>query len=143
MNYGVWIDTTSARIVQWDGQQASLKTIHSGITRKAKWEGETTKKVKRGKGFDYESKQQHHFQSELNKFLKVISEEIRAGDFLYIIGPSQTKFLLENMILKEPRLMPRIEKVESCSDLTDHQLISRVSKYFRAKSVEQHEFKSR
>ena len=130
-NTGIWIDSREARIVQVvDGKQISLNRMFSGLNRRERFEGETSRKVKRGfTGFDYEGQQRIRFDQYLKQFCQAVSRIIGTSDYVYLLGPAQTKLILEKE-LKAVNSNARILGVEACDKLSDNKLIEKVKGYF-------------
>jgi hypothetical protein len=127
----IWIDTRQAKLVEWDGKKLSMRTFYSGVERKPKVEGETSKKSKRKIiGFDYQSSQQARFREEFKKYLQWIAEQVSDSDYLYLLGPAETKVLL-GKVIKSGNKKSVILHVEACDELTDNQLTDKVLSLFR------------
>jgi hypothetical protein len=130
-NIGIWIDTREARVIRWDGKQSTMSSLFSGISKNPKIEGEKSKKTGRGLiGFDYKSKQMARYREELQRFYKMVLEDIQDADKLFIVGPAESKHSLEKMILRESARFPQISGVEPADKITDNQLRDKVIRHF-------------
>lgn len=130
---GIWIDTNEANIVTIDQGSISVNSIFSGISRKLTIPGETSKKKGRGLiGFDYKSSQMNRFREAMIRFIKTVCSEISTASEVYILGPGDTKLLLENEIRRE-RLRVEIVKVEGCDNLTANQLVEQVRNFYASR----------
>lgn len=96
-NTGIWIDSREARIVQVvDGRQISLNQMFSGLNMREHFDGETSRKVKRGfTGFDYERQQRNRHNQSLRQFCQAVARVVDTSDYVYLLGPAQTKLILE------------------------------------------------
>ncbi len=130
-NTGIWIDSREARIVQVvDGRQISLNQMFSGLNMRERFEGETSGKVKRGfTGFDYERQQRNRHDQSLRQFCQAVARVVGTSDYVYLLGPAQTKLILEKE-LKASNSNGRILGVEACDKLSDNKLIEKVKGYF-------------
>lgn len=130
-NTGIWIDSREARIVQVvDGKQISLNRMFSGLNMREHFEGETSGKVKRGfTGFDYERQQRNRHDQSLRQFCQAVARVVGTSDYVYLLGPAQTKLILEKE-LKASNSNGRILGVEACDKLSDNKLIEKVKGYF-------------
>lgn len=130
-NTGIWIDSREARIIQVvDGRQISLNRMFSGLNMREHFEGEVSRKVKRGfTGFDYERPQRNRHGQSLKQFCQAVGRVIGTSDYIYILGPAQTKLVLEKE-LRESNSKARILGVDACDKLSDNKLIEKVKGYF-------------
>lgn len=130
-NLGIWIDSREARIVQVvDGKQISLSRMFSGLNKQERFEGETSRKVKRGfTGFDYERQQRNRFGLALKQFCQGVARAVDYDATIYLLGPAQTKLILEK-VLMERNSTTRILGVEACDKLSDNQLMEKVRLFF-------------
>lgn len=130
-NTGIWIDSREARIVQVvDGRQISLNQMFSGLNMRERFEGENSGKVKRGfTGFDYERQQRNRHDQSLRQFCQAVARVVGTSDYVYLLGPAQTKLILEKE-LKASNSNARILGVEACDKLSDNKLIEKVKGYF-------------
>ena len=130
----VWIDTKQAKFVVWDGRRISSHIMHSGTERKPRVEGEKSKKGRRGiTGFDFESTQRARFVEEFKKYLRSVVRELAGSNYVYLLGPSDTKLKLEKEIKRDNRVSPAILSVESCDSMSDNQLTEKVIAFFRGR----------
>jgi hypothetical protein len=130
---GIWIDTQEARLIRWDGRQSSMSTLYSGISRKPKFKGETSRKTQRGLiGFDFKSKQEAKFREEMKRYLQLVVDDAREAQRLYIFGPAESKRLLEKLVLRQPEGYPMITSVENADKMTVNQLRDAVIEHFMA-----------
>ncbi|MBX2971386.1 MAG: hypothetical protein KF803_18615 [Cyclobacteriaceae bacterium] len=132
-NTGIWIDSREARIVQVvNGKQITLNQMFSGLNKKERFDGETSRKIKRGfTGFDYERQQRNRFGQALKQFCQAVAREVGTSDNVYLLGPAQTKLMLEKA-LKESNSKARVLGVDACDKLSDNQLTEKVKIYFSA-----------
>lgn len=130
-NTGIWIDSREARIVQVvDEKQISLNRMFSGLNKQERYEGETSRKVKRGfTGFDYARQQRNRFSQSLKQFCQGVARAVDHSDNIYLLGPAQTKLILEKA-LNEGNSTTRILGVEACDKLSDNQLMEKVRLFF-------------
>lgn len=130
-NIGIWIDSKEATIIEVSDAQTSMKTLHSNVTRRPRFGGEVSLKPKRriSSASDYKRSPQAHYENEIRKFLKEVTEEIKDTDNLYIFGPAETRIKLESILLHKNRAA-HVLGVESCDRITDAQKVKRVKDFF-------------
>jgi hypothetical protein len=135
MNTGIWIDTREAKIIEWDGRKAGMRTIYSGAERKPRIEGEKSKRTKSKMiGFDYASSQEARFRHDLKKYFRSIMAAVAGSDYLYLLGPAEAKVWLEKEMKKDLRLKSIILKVENCDSMTDNQLMEKVINFYKSRT---------
>lgn len=130
-NIGIWIDSKEATIIEIGPNDTSTKTLHSNLTRRPRFGGETSLKPKGriSSASDYRHSPQAHYENEMAKFLKEVTKEIEGADNLYIFGPAETRIKLESTV-KSINKKAHVLGVEPCDKLTESQKIKRVKEFF-------------
>jgi hypothetical protein len=132
-NIGIWIDSREATIIELGPTETNTKTLHSNLTRRPRFGGETSLKPKGriSSATDYKYSPQAHYENEMVKFLKEVTNEIKEADNLFIFGPAETKIKLESTV-KSTNKNAHILSVEPCDKITESQKIQRVKEFFTA-----------
>jgi hypothetical protein len=134
---GIWIDTRKAYVVKLSGEKPVVTTIPSGVERMVRFPGETAPKINRGaEAFDYESKNQAHYHEELRRFYRHVIQEVGQPSSLFIAGPAEAKFGLENE-MRKTNLENRIADVATTDQLTSAEFVKLVEKFYQP--VHKHE----
>ncbi|MFN3839900.1 MAG: hypothetical protein ACK4RF_04255 [Cyclobacteriaceae bacterium] len=128
---GVWIDSREALIVTFDSGILSYYLIFSGVESKPRFKGESSRRVKRTLGFDYESSQQGHYNEWMKKYIRSVAENLKDNPAeLYITGPGKVRLALEKELLKAKHL--RVLKNEPLHNLSLNQKLERISRFFES-----------
>lgn len=126
---GVWIDSRKALIAMVDKQELSYHTIYSGVVRKPRFKGETSRRTKRVLGFDYESSQQAHYNEWMKKYIQSVAERLRKNTAeLYITGPGNVRLALEKELLKAKNI--RVLKNDPLDSLSLNQKLEHIARFF-------------
>lgn len=127
---GVWIDSSEALIVAIENREFSHRKIYSGIERRPRFKGETSRRTKRALGFDYESSQQAHYNEWMKKYIRSVAEGLKKDPAeLYITGPGNVRLALEKELGKATKTL-RILKNEPLRKITDNQKIEAIRRFF-------------
>lgn len=132
---GIWIDTKQAVIVFLEGNNHTIKTIHSGIENRERIPGETKWFTRFGNQFlNFEKRKKNRRANEIRNYLKDVVNEIRNADELILFGPAGMKTELEKAIWKDTTNSPVIRAVESADSMTENQMVAWVKNYFHNKN---------
>jgi hypothetical protein len=129
-NIGIWIDSKEATIIEL-GENTNTKTLHSNLTKRPRFGGETSLKPKGriSSASDYKHSMEAQYENEMTKFLKEVTSEIKDADNLYIFGPAETRIKLESTI-KRFNKRAHVLGVEASDKMSDSQKIKRVKEFF-------------
>ena len=117
---GIWMDHSTANLIEFKTEPMEIKTIDSKFTNQEKEDAN-----------DLSEKLMHNKeQHEQADFYKKISEVIRNYDQVLLFGPTDAKKELFN-ILKENHLFSDIKiEVKNTDKMTTNQQIAFVKNYF-------------
>ncbi|MCF8429617.1 MAG: hypothetical protein K9G64_05745 [Bacteroidia bacterium] len=117
---GIWMDHSTANLIEFKTEPMEIKTIDSKFTNQEKEDAN-----------DLSEKLMHNKeQHEQADFYKKISEVIRKYDQVLLFGPTDAKKELFN-ILKENHLFSDIKiEVKNTDKMTTNQQIAFVKNYF-------------
>lgn len=127
---GVWIDHQKAVVVLMNDDAAEIKQIDSNADRPfASAGGPSSDQPDRRQGHVAESRQEHKFMNELNRFYDEVLMCLRGVDTLLILGPGEAKGEFEKR-LKFKKFPADHVELETSDKLTDRQISVRVRQYF-------------
>jgi hypothetical protein len=132
---GIWIDTKQAVIVFLEGNNHTIKTIHSNIESRERIPGETRWFTRFGNQFlNFEKKKKNRRANEIREYLKKVVNEIKPAGELVLFGPAGMKKELEKAIWSETTHSPVIRAVETADNMTENQMIAWVKNYYHNKN---------
>ncbi len=132
---GIWIDAKKAVIVFLEGNNHTLKTIHSNIESRERIPGETKWFTRFGNQFlNFEKRKKNRRDNEIRNYLKGVVNEIRNADELVLFGPAGMKTELEKTIWKETTHSPVIRAVETADSMTENQMVAWIKNYYQNKN---------
>jgi len=127
---GIWLDYKEANIITKQKDEIDIKNIPSGIDPGKPKGGHRSKvpygpmdKISEGK---YLEKRNH----QLDAFFKVICDEVRTCDELFIMGPAEAKIGLRKYISRFKDLYVKLKDVQSADSITENQKVERVKKFY-------------
>ncbi|MBC8046048.1 MAG: hypothetical protein H7Y00_04585 [Fimbriimonadaceae bacterium] len=119
-NLGIWMDHSSAHIMEFTMDPIESKTIESKFTHEVK-------EHSLGKGENLMHNKEQHQQSE---YYKKLGEVIKNYDEVILFGPTSAKAELFN-ILKEDHLFAKIKiEIKQTDRMTENQQHAFVRDYF-------------
>ena len=129
---GIWLDQQTAYIISVEGRnEPQVETVSSGIISRVREKGEGQPFTRIQTTFvNEEEKKQHREQEERKKYYKEILHHLHAADFIYLLGPSRSKFGLRNAILKAKDLEGVITGLETAPKMTAEEARRAVMNYF-------------
>ena len=114
----IWIDHKEARVFHFNPSEVDKFVVHSD-------HADRHIHHKRTIGSGHEPEDQHFLQSAM--------EAIADAGAVLIVGPANTKHVLEKYIEKHnPALKQKIAAVESVDHPSDGQIVAHARKYFKA-----------
>lgn len=117
---GIWMDHSTAHIIEFSTDQMEIQTLNSKFTHEEKEES-------LGKSEQLMHNKEQHLQAE---FYKEISEVIKNYDEVLLFGPTNAKTELHN-ILKENHHFDKIKIETASSDkMTENQQYAFVKEHF-------------
>lgn len=127
---GIWLDYKEANIITKQGVGIDVKTILSEIDPGKPKGGHRSKtpygpmdKISEGK---YSEKRKH----QLDAFFKVICDEVRACDEVFIMGPAEAKIGLRKYMSNIKDLYPKLQDVQTVDSITENQKVEKVKKFY-------------
>lgn len=98
LQFAIWIDSQKAMVI-WDepGGPHHLEILHNELPSRERFEGETSTKTGLfGMILNHETHQQNRKNEYLQKFVENVAAKVRYAHTIYIIGPGDTRYLLQN-----------------------------------------------
>jgi len=119
---GVWIDHRRAFIVALSEKGENIMEILSNLEKHFH--------ISSG-SFDYSEEDQldRKFSNHLKKYYEEITENVSDADTILIFGPGKARNEFEKY-LKNSNYNGKINDVEACDKMTDHQIAAKVRSYF-------------
>lgn len=109
-NLGIWMDHSSANLLELTAEPIEIKTISSDYTHDEK--SETLSKS--------ENIMHNKEQAKQSDFYKKLMEEIRNYENVLIFGPTNAKAELNNLIAADHRFADIKIEVKSADKMSDH-----------------------
>jgi len=117
---GIWMDNSSAHLMEFTSEAIETKTIESKFSHEAKVHSLS-------KSEDLMHNKEQHLQSD---YFKKLAEVIKKYDEVLLFGPTNAKSELHN-ILKDDHLFEKIKiEVKSSDKLTENQQHAFVKDHF-------------
>lgn len=130
---GIWIDSKKAIIVTLDGQkEEKITEIDSEIENSVYHNKEGDKGTFSGEHHsDNETKFDNRKKEQMNYFLKSVLFYIKGSDYLYLIGPGETKIKLEQKIHDDKSLEKiNLKAVETTDSMTLNEIVAQVRDFY-------------
>jgi len=130
---GIWIDSKKAIIVTLDGQkEEKITEIDSEIENSVYHNKEGDKGTFSGEHHsDNETKFDNRKKEQMNYFLKSVLFYIKGSDYLYLIGPGETKIKLEQKINDDKSLEKiNLKAVETADSMTLNEIVAQVRDFY-------------
>ena len=130
---GIWIDSKKAIIVTLDGQkEEKITEIDSEIENSVYHNKEGDKGTFSGEHHsDNETKFDNRKKEQMNYFLKSVLFYIKGSDYLYLIGPGETKIKLEQKIHDDKSLEKiNLKAVETADSMTLNEIVAQVRDFY-------------
>ena len=130
---GIWIDSKKAIIVTLDGQkEEKITEIDSEIENSVYHNKEGDKGTFSGEHHsDNETKFDNRKKEQMNYFLKSVLFYIKGSDYLYLIGPGETKIKLEQKIHDDKSLeKTNLKAVETAHSMTLNEIVAQVRDFY-------------
>jgi hypothetical protein len=122
---GVWMDHSSARLIEFSMELKESETLSSNFTHEEK------EKTEGKNEFLMHNKEQHQ-QAE---YYKRLTEAVKGFDELLIFGPTDAKLEFYNRLKKDHHFDKMIIEVENAGKLTENQQQLFVRDYFSKKII--------
>jgi hypothetical protein len=119
-NLGIWMDHSSANLMEFTTDPIETKTISSKFTHEAKVDS-------LGKSENLMHNKQQHQQSE---YYKILGETIRNYDEIILFGPTDAKLELLNLLRADHRFEKTKIEVLNADKMTEGQQHAFVRDYF-------------
>jgi hypothetical protein len=129
---GIWIDSSKAVIITFAEGREFIMELKSDIENRVfhHHEGNSgdfmvTRHINNEKKFDERKKQQ------TAHFLKMVIDEIKVIDELYVFGPAEMKTKLKKEIDGgDIMLRNKLKSVETADNMTTKQMVAKAKKYY-------------
>lgn len=98
LQFAIWIDSQKAMVI-WDepGGPHHLEILHNELPARERFEGEETNKTGLFRTtLNDESHRQNRENEYLQNFVENVAAKVRYAHTIYIIGPGDTRYLLQN-----------------------------------------------
>lgn len=128
---GIWLDSREAIIVYLDNGSEKTLRVHSEIDESHPVGGSGTSTPYGAQEAVSETRYLHRRQQQEKQYFQSIKERLSKRDAIYIIGPSQAKIGLEQVLKQQPKKAEKIIAVESCDRITDNQIRAKVRDFFK------------
>lgn len=132
-NYVIWIDQKKAVIGTFDeNEKYSYSTLYSGIESRIRFPGEKSNKVrlitsKRTK----ETSEERKLDQGINQFCNKILQQLSDATSLFVIGPAETKTVLEKLISSKKEFEKTPLKIQNADKLTLAEIKTKAAKHFK------------
>lgn len=117
---GIWMDHSTAHIMEYDSESIETNVIDSAFTHEAKAES-----LSKSENVMH-NKEQH----ERAEFYKQIGEVIRNYNEVLLFGPTSAKSELYNLLKKDHRFEQINIEVKQADKMSEHQLQAFVKQHF-------------
>lgn len=100
--YAVWIDKRKAMILRSDAEgENSYLEIESNVSRPERFEGEETSKTGLFRTtLSNQKRKQERENNHITEYVMKVANEIKEVNAVLILGSGETRFELENLLLK-------------------------------------------
>ncbi|MFM7838826.1 MAG: hypothetical protein ACKO6K_04615 [Chitinophagaceae bacterium] len=132
IQYGIFIDHKKAVVVSIDEKnQIATESLKAPLTS-LHFKGEkTTKTGMLGKTVNRQKKQQNQTNLNFRKFCKTVAGQLKKANQIYIFGPADAKYALQNEIEKRKSLSAVYLKVAKAAPMVQKEVIRTVKKYYK------------
>ncbi len=127
---GLWIDHRKTVFVTIENEVEVTREIRSNMEKHVRFSnGTRSKDSNTSRGSTAEDMRDRQFVNHLDGYYEGIISFIRDADSIWIFGPGEAKFQLENRLKRED-LGGRIVGIETVDKMTDHQIAAKVRDHF-------------
>ena len=127
---GLWIDHRKAVFVTIENEVEVTREIRSNMEKHVRFSnGTPSKDSNTSQGSTAEDMRDRQFVNHLDDYYEGVISFIRGADSIWIFGPGEAKFQLENRLKRED-LGGRIVGIEAVDKMTDHQIAAKVRDHF-------------
>jgi hypothetical protein len=127
---GLWIDHREAVIVRVFDEGEITNHLPSHLPKRVRFSGVSHDKAELNPHDDHaEDKRDRRFEELLAHYYDEVIQELMAVDYLFIMGPGESKYELEKHI-EESALRPVQLIVETADKMTDNQIVAKVRQHF-------------
>ena len=132
LQYGIFIDHKKAVVVSINEKNLiateSFKAPLTGLHFKGE---KTTKTGLLGKTVNRQKKQQNQTNLNFRKFCKTVAGQLKRANQIYIFGPADAKYALQNEVQKRKSLAAVYLKVATTAPMLQKEVIRTVKKYYK------------
>jgi len=132
---GIWIDSRETLIANLGDSWITYNRIFSGVEKRPRYQGETSRRTKRQLGFDFETAQQAKFNQEMKRYIRAVVDYLGTTPAtLCISGPGKVRIALEKELRNNKNL--QVVKNEPLDNLTINQKLEWFRKFFESRKPE-------
>lgn len=128
---GIWLDGKKALILSISNKGDNLIKVKSDIESKVRFYGETKKVTRMGNMFiDPEKTREQRKLHQMKNYIREIIGNLKGASAIYIIGPAQTKLILNQELRSKKYFSDKVIAVENSDSLTERQICAKIRNYF-------------
>lgn len=124
---GIWMDHSSAHLIEFSKESMETKVIDSKFTQEAKGES-----LERSEHTMHNKEQHQH-----TEYYKKLGEEIRNYEEVILFGPTDAKSELSNFLMADHRFAKIKIETQSADKMTENQEHALVKAYFTKRIAHQ------
>ena len=132
LQYGIFIDHKKAVVVSINEKNLIATESFKAPLIALHFKGEkTTKTGLLGKTVNRQKKQQNQTNLNFRKFCKTVAGQLKRANQIYIFGPADAKYALQNEVQKRKSLAAVYLKVATTAPMLQKEVIRTVKKYYK------------
>ncbi len=130
MKAGVWLDNHKAFVVYLDNGKETLLRLDSEVEDYHPRGGSRTSAPYASHDAISESRLLARRKLQLQRYYNAILAKIKSCDAFYLFGPAGAKTGLEKAISNDPKLKPKLAKVEAADSMTENQIVAQTRAFY-------------
>lgn len=128
---GIWLNASKAVMVDLTDGAETVRTFESEVESRNRFPGEGRNYSGTGaKPTNPDQRMANRKKHQLNHFFEDIKSSIGDSKFIYLLGPSNTKKMLEKELKKHHTFDAARIDLENADKLTQNQLVAKVKEHF-------------
>nr|WP_319398730.1 hypothetical protein [uncultured Carboxylicivirga sp.] len=129
---GIWLNTNKAILVDLQNGIHTVKTIESNIESRNRFPGEGKNYSRLGAmQVNPSKKTTNRKKHQLHHYFNEIIQNIEDASNIFILGPSETKKLLEKELKNQHHFQHKVIETENSDKMTSNQLIAKIKDHFK------------
>ncbi len=130
---GVWLDHEKAIFINPNEKEHKFEKIYSNVESQLRIAGEDASgtRFRNNRSTNDEYSKHHNEQEHLKSYYKTLMAKIKPFEGVFLFGPSTAKNELRNLINQDKSFDKFVIETENSDDLTDNQLVAKVTKHFQ------------